>query len=256
MTAFQSYSRYYDMLYRDKPYAAEASYVLELALQNRGTLTSLLELGVGTGGHAVHFLDRVAAVDGVDISGTMLQVAEARRNALPKERANRLSLHLGDVRSVRLDRQFDVVVSMFHVMSYQCANEHILAAFQTARAHLNRGGLFIFDFWHGPGVLTEPPAVRVRRFRDDETDVERIAEPVLRSRENIVDVNYTIRVTDRRSGATELMVEKHEMRYFFEPELVNLLSSASMEHIETRSWLADDPPSIRDWTAVVVARAV
>src|ERR1035437_797568 len=139
----------------------------------------------------------------------MLVAAEVRRGKLLKSSADRLRLHQGDVRSIRLDRRFSLVVSMFHVMSYQCGNDDIVAAFRTAREHLDPGGLFIFDFWHGPGVLTEPPAVRVRRFRDDETEVERIAEPALRSRENVVDVNYTIRVTDRRSGAVELIVEKH-----------------------------------------------
>lgn len=256
MTTFQAYARYYDLLYRDKPYSAEAKYVVELARRNGCTVDSLLELGVGTGGHAVHFLDLAQRVDGVDLSAEMLVVAEARRRALPQTSADRLSLHHGDVRDVRLNRRFSLVVSMFHVMSYQCTNEHIMAAFRTARAHLDGGGLFIFDLWHGPGVLTEPPAVRVRRFRDEETEVERIAEPALRSRENIVDVNYAIRVTDRRSGAMDLMVEKHEMRYFFEPEIRHMLSLASMEHVETVSWLAHEPPTLRDWTAAVVARAV
>jgi predicted TPR repeat methyltransferase len=256
VTTFLAYARYYDLLYRDKPYSAEATYVTDLARRNGCTVDSLLELGVGTGGHAVHFLDVARRVDGVDLSADMLSAAEARRRALPPVTANRLSLHLGDVRDVRLGRRFSLVVSMFHVISYQCANEHVMEAFRTAREHLDRGGLFIFDLWHGPGVLSEPPVVRVRRFRDEETEVERIAEPFLRSRENIVDVNYSIRVTDRRSKAVDVIVEKHEMRYFFEPELLHMLSLASMEHVETVSWFSHEPPTVRDWTAAVVARAV
>jgi SAM-dependent methyltransferase len=256
MTPFHAYARYYDLLYRDKPYAAEAAYVVDTALRHGCAVESMLELGVGTGGHAVHFLDLANHVEGVDISREMLSAAEERRRALPKTVGDRLVLHQGDVRDVRLGRRFSLVVSMFHVMSYQCTNEYLMAAFRTAREHLDLGGLFIFDVWHGPGVLCELPAVRVRRLRDDHTEVERIAEPVLRSREDIVDVNYTIHVTDRRSGAMELIVEKHEMRYFFEPELIHMLALSSLQHVETVSWLSHEPPSLRDWTAAVVARAI
>ncbi len=256
MTTFKAYARYYDLLYRDKPYADEARYVVELARRHGCVPESLLELGVGTGAHAVHFLNLTRRVAGVDNSEGMLAAAEARRATLAPADGERLSLHHGDVRSVRLKKRFSLVVSLFHVVSYQCPNDDVIAAFQTAREHLDKGGLFIFDLWHGPGVLTEPPAVRVRRFRDEATEVERLAEPTLRSRENIVDVNYAIRVTDRRSETTQLLIEKHEMRYFFEPELRHMLASASLEFIEALAWLSTDAPTTRDWTAVVAARAV
>jgi SAM-dependent methyltransferase len=256
VTAFRSYARYYDLLYRDKPYSAEAAYIMGLARRNGSSIDSILELGVGTGGHAVHFLEEAQRVVGVDLSAEMLIAAESRRRLLPPDAASRLWLREGDVRSVRLDERFSVVVSMFHVMSYQCANDDVIAAFRTARAHLEEGGLFIFDLWHGPGVLTQPPEVRVRRFSDDKTEVERIAEPVLRSRENIVDVNYAIRVNDRLSGEADQIYEKHEMRYFFEPELRQMLSLTSLEQVEALAWLSDVAPSTQDWTAVIVARAV
>jgi len=256
MTTFGGYARYYDLLYRDKPYSAEAAYVVELARRHGCAVESVLELGVGTGGHSVHFLELADRVDGVDLSAEMLVAAEARRRALPPAVGDRLTLYEGDVRDVRLGRQFSLVVSMFHVMSYQRTNESLMAAFRTARAHLNPGGLLIFDFWHGPGVLSDPPAVRVRRLRDEYTEVERIAEPVLRPRENVVDVNYSIRVTDLHTSAAELIVEKHEMRYYFEPELMHMLTLESFEHVETVSWLTHDSPSLRDWTAAIVARAV
>lgn len=129
VTTFRAYARYYDLMYREKPYSAEAAYVVDLALRHGCSVESLLELGVGTGGHAVHFLDLARRVDGVDVSTEMLVAAEARRRTLPQTSADRLSLHHGDVRDVRLNRRFSLIVSMFHVMSYQCRNEHIMAAF-------------------------------------------------------------------------------------------------------------------------------
>ena len=46
------------------------------------------------------------------------------------------------------------------------------------------------------------------------------------------------------------------MRYFFEPELRHMLSLASMEVVQAVSWLSHELPTVRDWTAAVVARAI
>ena len=53
MTVFADYARYYNVLYKDKDYAAEVSFILQ-CLQNTGsTPGTLLDLGCGTGRHAL-----------------------------------------------------------------------------------------------------------------------------------------------------------------------------------------------------------
>jgi ubiquinone/menaquinone biosynthesis C-methylase UbiE len=49
---FADYARYYDLLYRDKDYAAEAEYVAGLIRKFHPAARSILELGSGTGIHA------------------------------------------------------------------------------------------------------------------------------------------------------------------------------------------------------------
>ena len=51
-TVFADYARYYDLLYRDKDYAAEAEYVAGLIRKFHPSARSILELGSGTGIHA------------------------------------------------------------------------------------------------------------------------------------------------------------------------------------------------------------
>nr|MBA2706707.1 SAM-dependent methyltransferase [Gemmatimonadaceae bacterium] len=52
MSVFGSYSRYYDLLYRDKDYAAESAYVASLLAVHAPGARSILEIGCGTGAHA------------------------------------------------------------------------------------------------------------------------------------------------------------------------------------------------------------
>lgn len=237
---FDAYARYYDLLYRDKDYAAEAAYVAAHIRKSTPAARRILELGCGTGAHAEHLARLGYTVHGVDRSATMLAGAEERKVALPAEVAARLSFSLGDVRSVRTGETCDAVISLFHVMSYQTTDADLDAAFETAAAHLQPGGVFLFDFWYGPAVLTQRPDTRVRRLSDDEIEVTRIAEPVMLPDENRVDVNYTVFVKQKATGAISEITETHAMRYLFLPELERL-GQGRFAQRESCAWMSDAP---------------
>ena len=185
MSVFGGYSRYYDLLYRDKDYAGEAAYVHGLIERHRPGSVSILDLGCGTGRHDFCLTQLGHELTGVDLSHEMLAVAEREKAAFQGPRAAPTFVQ-GDVRSVRLGKSFGVVVSLFHVMSYQTQNQDLLQALVTIREHLKPGGLFIFDCWYGPAVLSDPPVVRVKRLEDANIQVTRLAEPVMHANDNLV----------------------------------------------------------------------
>lgn len=251
---FDSYSRYYDLLYRDKDYAAEAGYVASQLWRHAPQAGHILELGCGTGAHAEHLARAGITVHGVDQSESMLARAAARKSALSPDTAARLSFGQGDARSVRTGARYDAVISLFHVMSYQTSNGDLQAAFATAAAHLRPGGLFLFDFWYGPAVLTQRPEAREKRLADDRIEVTRSAEPVLHENEDLVDVNYTVLIRDKQTGGTQRIHETHRMRYLFLPELA-LLRSAAFEERATLAWMSTAPLSARSWSGFQILAA-
>ncbi len=254
MSVFAGYSRYYDLLYRDKDYAGEAEYIAGLIRTYAPSAATVMEIGCGTGAHAVELAQMGYEVTGVDMSEGMLEAAEARRASSENAIASRLEFAHGDARSVRLDKTFDLVISLFHVMSYQTSNEDLAAAFETAREHLAPGGAFIFDCWYGPAVLRQWPSVTEKNLADDSTEVHRTATPEIHVNDNIVDVNYTVLVKDKATGVTEEIHETHRMRYLFAPEVELALSQAGMELIDSRAWMKDEPPGVDTWAAVFVGR--
>lgn len=253
MTVFGNYSKYYDLLYRDKDYAAEAEYVRSLIERHQPGARSLLDLGCGTGRHDLLLARMGYRVTGVDLSQEMLAVA--RRELKLEGREVEVSFHQGDVREVRLGAEFDVVVSLFHVMSYQTGNADLRAALATAKAHLKPGGLFIFDCWYGPAVLTDRPVVRVKRLEDEAISVTRVAEPVLHPNENVVDVNYEVLIRDKGSDSVEEIRETHRMRYLFAPELTLLVQEAGLSVVECREWMTGKEAGFDTWSACFVVRA-
>ncbi|MGK2961680.1 MAG: class I SAM-dependent DNA methyltransferase [Gemmatimonadaceae bacterium] len=252
MSVFAGYSRYYDLLYRDKDYDGETLWVADLLRKHAPSAKSILEIGSGTGLHAAKLASLGYSVTGVDMSEGMLEAAEARREGLDPAIAERLTFEKGDARSFRLETKFDAVISLFHVMSYQTTNADLAAAFATARAHLVPGGIFIFDCWYGPAVIRQWPAVTRKELSDDATHVRRIAEPVIHAGRNVVDVNYTVTVTDRLTGASEVLRETHNMRYLFTPEIELALGAAGMKLIESRGWLTAGEPDFNTWGACFI----
>lgn len=251
---FDTYARYYDLLYRDKDYAGEAEYVAAQIRKQVPKAKRILELGCGTGAHAEHLARMGYTVHGVDMSEAMLARAEARKAALPPDVAARLSFGHVDVRTVRTGETYDAVISLFHVMSYQTTNEDLQAAFATAKAHLNSNGLFLFDCWYGPAVLTQRPEVRVKRLEDEEIKVTRIAEPEMHVNENVVDVNYTVFIEEKVTGQVEQIKETHRMRYLFLPEISRLLDTRELVMLEAREWLTDKPPGENSWGVLAITR--
>ena len=147
-TVFSDYARYYDLLYRDKDYAAEAEYVAGLIRKFHPSAQSILELGSGTGMHAIHLAKQGYEVTGVDLSPGMVNIARSNVEATPQPSTLNLQpIFLEeDIREVRLNKRFDAVIALFHVISYQTTNEDVTAAFETARHHLNPGAIFIFGY--------------------------------------------------------------------------------------------------------------
>jgi SAM-dependent methyltransferase len=249
MSVFNEYARYYDLLYRDKDYTGETNYVHNLIQRQSPGARTVLNLGCGSGRHDRCLVDRGYAVTGVDLSEEMLAAA---RDAAAGNGA--LDYVQGDVRTVRLGKTFDVVISLFHVMSYQTANSDLMGAFATAYSHLEPGGIFIFDCWYGPGVLTDRPAVRVKELEDEAVSVTRIARPEMHPNENVVDVNYRVFLRDKTSGSVREINETHRMRYLFVPELQLMLPSAGFESLLFEEWLTSSRLKFTSWNAVVTAR--
>jgi SAM-dependent methyltransferase len=248
---FERHSQYYDMMYADKDYAAEADYVATHLQRRSPNARRILELGCGTGAHAEYLARQGYLVHGIDLSAGMLAQAISRRSELPVEVAARLSFSIGDVRSMRLGHTFDAVISLFHVMSYQCTNEDLRAVYNTAKEHLCPGGVLLYDYWYGPAVLTQMPEVRVRHRFDARSNVTRITEPVMHWQRNVCDITCTLFVEALDTGFVQRSQETHPMRYLFQPELA-LLEASNWSAPEDFAWMTGHGPDASHWAAMRV----
>jgi len=249
----REYAAAYDDLYQDKDYAAECDLIERVfKTYGRAPVQRVLDLGCGTGGHAVILASRGFSVVGVDRSPEMLERARGLDSSARFE--------LGDVGSLDLGETFDSALMMFAVLGYQVGNADVRAALASVRRHLRPGGLFFCDFWYGPAVLAQRPSERVKVINDDDDSsagqLIRVATGELDTRRDVCTVGYRVwRIEDRRVVAE--VQEQHPMRYFFAPELQLLLAEAGFELTRLGVFPnLEDEPTESTWNVALVARAV
>lgn len=243
---FQIYSKYYNLLYRDKDYRAEANYVAKRLKTFAPNVKSILEFGSGTGGHGLLLQKKGFDIFGLDQSEYM--VAEAKKRGLPCQ--------VADVSKFKLKEKYDAVISLFHVVSYLTTNESLVATFLNANKHLNKNGIFLFDIWYTPAVYEQGALPRVKKMQNKEVSITRIAEPKIDINNNIIDVQFTILVKDLVTGETNELFESHPMRHFSVPEIDLLAKLTGFEILKTEEFLTGNKPSGNTWGVCFILKKI
>lgn len=251
------YARHYDLLYADKDYVAECDLLDELFRRyGQGAIGSILDLGCGTGSHALTLSRRGYEVVGVDRSDAMLAQAQAKAERYTDELALNMPQFIqGNIGTMDLGRTFDAVLMLFAVLGYQLYNEHVLAALKTVRRHLKPGGLFICDVWYGPTVLRQGLSDRIKVASVEDGRIIRVASGELEAYTHQAHITYQMWRLKEQVVIDERK-EFHSVRYFF-PQELHFFAQQAQLNIATICSLEDvtRQPDESCWNAWVVARA-
>lgn len=221
------YAGWYDTLYREKDYPGECDMLEALFSRQGVSPKTIADLGCGTGGHALLLAQRGYTVIAMDRSADMLKLARAKA-----DQANvKVDFRQEDITRLEWRETFDAAIAMFAVAGYQTEDGELQGMFAGVWRSLRPGGVFIFDGWHGPGVLHERPVPRMLEIPLGKNEVLlRLADPRLDVLEQTVEIHY--RLWQRR-GAKIIAEseERHIMRFFFPRELRCLLQHAGFTSV-------------------------
>lgn len=116
-----------------------------------------LEFGVGTGRVALPLARRGVPVHGLDISEPMLEQLQR------KSGSEQIAVTAGDFAATRIDGTFRLVYVVFNTITNLTTQDHQVACFRNAAAHLEAGGWFVVEVFV-PELRRLPPGERVRAF--------------------------------------------------------------------------------------------
>lgn len=250
---FQSaYADCYDLIYRDKDYAGECD-VLEQAFARFAVARpgSVLDVGCGTGGHALLLASRGYQVTGVDASESML--ALARRKAASA--GARVQFHCASVESLALSERFDAVISLFNVINYLATPEALLAGLAGLRRHISPGGLFLFDFRHAVPALHSYAPVRFKWVDARPRFLLRVSETALDSVRQLHRTTFNC-VEYEGDRLLRRFQETHVVRFLFPAEIEERLRDAGFRLLHLcPAFQLNSAIGEADWNLLAVARA-
>jgi ubiquinone/menaquinone biosynthesis C-methylase UbiE len=200
---FDTSAAYYDAIYRaaGKDYAAEAARVHEIVQRStRGAGRRLLDVACGTGGHVEH-LKQWYAVEGVDLSPEMLEIARSRNPEV--------TFHLGDMTTLRLGETFDAVICLFSSIGYVQTVETLNQTLRAFARHTAPGGVVVVDGWMTPDRW-KPLYLDALLVNEPDLKIARLSRNVQEGMRSIMNMHHLVVTAE---GATSF-VERHEMGLF------------------------------------------
>ncbi len=253
MDVFKSYAKYYDLLYQEKNYEEECDFIEKTFSKFASSqVKNILEMGSGTGGHAIPLAQRKYQLTGIDVSEVMLNAAKEKTRKLGLN----INLQLSDIRNFKLNQKFDAVICMFAVLNYITLTSDLEKTLRNAKEHLNKEGLFIIDIWNGLAVMRILPSTRVKILEQDKTKIIRIVEPELDAVNHLCRNHYRMMVLEKDKLIEEIK-ETHVIRYLFPQEIKHYLEQAGFEVLKICPFLQlDGLVDENIWNIAVISRAI
>lgn len=229
MKLYRELASWFHLLTAPGDYAEEAAAYVELIEKHaRRPAVTLLELGAGGGNNASHYKRRFAATL-TDLSPEMLEIGR-RLNPECEHR-------LGDMRALRLGREFDAVLVHDAVM-YMTTEPDLRAAIQTAFVHLAPGGVALFvpdvvreTFRPGTSHGGHDGEGRSLRYLEWTRDLD--------PADTVYEVDFALLLSED-GGPTRFEHDRHVFGLFAETDWLRWLREAGFEASLHRQRLSDD----------------
>jgi SAM-dependent methyltransferase len=221
---------WWPLLSAPSDYAEHAAfYTRTLQAYSETTPRTLLELGSGGGNNASH-LKQTFGLTLVDLSPQMLRVSAA----LNPECAH----HVGDMRSVRLGREFDCVF-LQDAVSYMTTPEDLQRAMRTAFVHCRAGGVALF----APDFVRETfePSTECGGHDDGARGLRYVSwawDPDPRDSTFVTDFAYLLRSGE---GEPQVRRDRHLVGLFSSADWMDTLRAVGFKATELDYQHADAP---------------
>jgi ubiquinone/menaquinone biosynthesis C-methylase UbiE len=243
-------AKYYDLIYHDKDYAKECDFLESIFTEFSKKPNSILDIGCGTGGHAIHLAKRGYEVSGIDISKEMIEVAKSKI----KQKNVKTEFLVSSMQEFNLNKKFDVCISMFSSINYLLSYNDVKKTFTNIRYHLKEEGLFIFDCWNAIAVTQSYLPVKIKAFEDEKYKIIRISETKVNKLKQLCEIKWTY-IVIQKDIIKDYFSEILKLRIFFLEELRYLLDSCGFRVLKICPFMKTDKEIQEDtWDITIISR--
>lgn len=240
--------KYYDMFFLGGGVEQECSYIHSLIKKySQDEVSTLADIGCGTGYHSWFFTNYYEKIMGMDISEDMILYAKSNRN---KEK---LEFICSDIRNYQGNEQFDSAVALSHVIGYQLNNESVEKMLVNIASLLTKNKIFLFNFYHEPALYLNGLKSMMKKVQSEHTKITRFSNASINSMENVLELEYHYIIENEDENLKQVNI-KEKMRYFTKKELEYYLNNAGFKVLDCLGHRTNSTLSERDWNGIIIAK--
>jgi SAM-dependent methyltransferase len=237
----KDYSNLYDLFYKKKDYSKEVLLIKKLIKKKN---LSILELGCGTGNYTRNLVPLAKKIVAVDKSKYMIEIAK-------KKNIKKTIFLTSEIKTLKFNQKFDLIISLFHILSYQKSNLEIKKFFGLSQ-YLKKGGFFIFDFWNEEAVNFLKPRKTTLLIKKNDYEIKRTSYPTWNKKKKSVLVKYKINIHHEKRKKN--IYEEHLMKYFSLDEIKYISKKNNLEIIKNLGQNFSSFPNKKDWSVITICR--
>ncbi|MEW9123924.1 MAG: class I SAM-dependent methyltransferase [Thermotaleaceae bacterium] len=223
MESYSGFAYVYDRLMEDVDYNSWTDYIEKIFYRYGKEPKNIVDLACGTGNITNSLAKRGYNLIGVDISESMLMIAQEKAMDMSVE-----VIYLNqDMRRLELPTELDAILCICDGINYITNDKDLKEIFASVYRYLKSEGLFIFDissYYKLSHILGH------NTFAENYEEVSYIWENYFDEEKNVCDFDLTLFIKDGKGYRKH--EENHCQRAYGEEEILSLLKTASFSKIE------------------------
>ncbi len=195
----------YDIFSSQQDFRKETNFIIKVVKKFKKTKeNSLLNVGCGTGNHD-KFLKKHFNVFGIDLNKDILRLA--------KKKNPKIQYKLGDMKSFKLNKTFNIITALTGVISYNYSYKELKKTLTNLYNHLEKGGILIFNWAVVKEVAFEKGEkinfTTVAAFSIKDADCVLINNAYDPDRKDTTMESHLIFLIRKNKGPLKVIVDKH-----------------------------------------------
>jgi len=240
------FAEYYDLITKHKDYQKECDFieaVLSRFLKNPPN--KILDVGCGTGTHALELAKRGYKVFAFDIAKPMIEIA------IKKDTKKQVHFSHGVITDYK-GEDFDAVICMFNTINYLPGFSDLVKFLKNVRSAMSKQGIFIFDTWNGLAVMKIRPSSKLRIFDTERGKIYRYVEPEFDILGQRTILRYHCLVVKEKRVVDEFN-SIHSIKFYMPEQIKNALDSSGFKILKSCASInIEKEISEEDWIATYI----
>jgi len=252
LSLYYELAEYYDIIdAKHVDYNKQCDFMIAVFKKYGSNVKKVLDLGCGTGIHAVTLTKSGYNVVGLDLSEKMLDIArrKAEREGLT------IKFMQGDMREIDFKEEFDAVISV-GTFEGLLTDDDVRGTLKGVHRSLVKGGLFIFYFICPLAFAVSEDHwsknFGIRHVNEENLIIEKISMTKIDIENHRFIIDSTTFVT--KNGVTTRYHDEDIVRFFFIPEMKYFLESCGFVPLEMNDGWNLGKKDIEGINIVAVAR--